>query len=302
VVVHAGRQEPAAIPTIFREFPMPKHVQRRASHPDRSVRPGRGQLLDQIDDRFRLCGQGPKPLSVDGRRLGHGLPRRLIALTELSAILMHPSCGFAARDAAWRLLVERARTGDKTWIAGAVGVALPGLRYKAYLLSLHRTGHGAGDVQSALVAEFVKALRIVELDQPGVINALLSTAFSKARAALRAEQPAASGEANFAPRSVLPPAPFGHPDFVLARAVRAGVITAAQADLVGVTRLEGVSVADYADRTGVSPSLVYKRRKAAEGRLVAAIAAGQLADPYAEVVAEATLTTAPEPAQHRQRP
>jgi predicted DNA-binding protein (UPF0251 family) len=273
---------------------MPKHGQRHAP----TVRPGRGELLDQIDDRFRLRGQGPKPPSVDGRRLGHGLPRRAIALTELSAILMHPSCGFAARDAAWRLLVANARTGDKTWITGVVGVALPGLRYKAYLLALHHNG----DVQSALVAEFLKALRTVDIDQPGMINALLSTAFSRARAALRDEQPAASGEANFAPGSVLPPAPYGHPDFVLARAVRAAVISAAEADVIGVTRLEGVSVAEYADRTGVSPSLVYKRRKAAERRLVAALTAGELADPYAQVIAEATLTTAPEPPRHRNRP
>ena len=48
--------------------------------------------LDGFEYRFRLRGQGPQPLSVDGRRLGHGLPRRRIPLTELAAILMHPSC------------------------------------------------------------------------------------------------------------------------------------------------------------------------------------------------------------------
>src|SRR5262245_33956277 len=96
--------------------------------------PARGEtLLGDIEYRFRLAGQGPKPLSVDGRDLGHGLPRRPIALPELSAILMHPACGYDARDAAWRLLVERARTGDPKWRAGAVGVAMPGLRFKAYL-------------------------------------------------------------------------------------------------------------------------------------------------------------------------
>ncbi|MGH3948991.1 MAG: hypothetical protein ACRDSE_07695 [Pseudonocardiaceae bacterium] len=273
---------------------MSMHAPRRA----RTPQPGHGELLDQIDYRFRLRGQGPQPLSVDGRQLGHGLPRRAIPLTELSAILMHPSCGFAARDAAWRWLVEGARTGEETWIAGAVGVALPGLRYKAYLLSLHY----GGDVQSALVTEFVKALHTVEVTQPGVIGALLSTAFSKARAALRNEQPAASGEANFAPGSVLPPAPFGHPDFVLVRAVCAGVISVEEADMIGAMRLEGVSVAAYADRIGMSRWVVYKRRRAAEQRLVAAITSGELADPYADVVAEATLITAPEPPRTRRRP
>jgi hypothetical protein len=63
---------------------------------------------------------------VDGGQLGHGLPRRLIALPELAAILMHPSCGYAARDEVWRLLVARARTGDASWTVGAVGVACRG--------------------------------------------------------------------------------------------------------------------------------------------------------------------------------
>jgi hypothetical protein len=83
--------------------------------------PPRGEtLLNDIEYRFRLIGQGPKPLSVDGCSLGHGLPRRRIALPELSAILMHPACGYDARDTAWRLLVVRARTGDPAWRAVVV--------------------------------------------------------------------------------------------------------------------------------------------------------------------------------------
>src|SRR5512142_2728849 len=69
-----------------------------------------GGLLDAIEYRFLLAHQGPKPLSVDGAAVGHGLPRRLIPLPELSAILMHPVCDFTARDAVWRLLVTNART------------------------------------------------------------------------------------------------------------------------------------------------------------------------------------------------
>ena len=90
-----------------------------------------GGLLDAIEYRFRLAHLGPAPLSVDGRQIGHGLPRRRIPLPELSAILMHPSCDFAARDIVWRLLVTKARTGDEKWVVGAVGVAIPGLRHAA---------------------------------------------------------------------------------------------------------------------------------------------------------------------------
>ncbi len=157
-----------------------------AGHP--GARPG-AALLDAVDYRFRLSGEGPQPQAVDGRHLGHGLPRRRIALTELSAILMHPSCSAAAQDAAWRLLVTQARTGEDRWVVGAVGVALPGLRHRAHLLSKL----SSGDLHAALVEAFLKALNTVDLDQPGIVHALLNTAFSGARAALRGQEPAASG-------------------------------------------------------------------------------------------------------------
>ncbi|GLY97453.1 hypothetical protein [Actinoplanes sp. NBRC 103695] len=258
-----------------------------AEHP--GSRPG-AALLDAIDYRFRLRGEGPQPQAVDGRQLGHGLPRRPIPLTELSAILMHPSCGTAAQDAAWRFLVTQARTGGERWVVGAVGVALPGLRHRAHLLSKL----SSGDLHAALVEAFLKALRKVDVDQPGVVNALLNAAFSGARAALREQEPAASGEANFAPGSALPPAPYGHPDLVLARAVRLGVLSVAEADLIGGTYLEDTSLAAYAQRTGLARWGVYKRRSAAVERLVAAIRAGELSDPTADVIAEATLGTGPE--------
>jgi predicted DNA-binding protein (UPF0251 family) len=254
-------------------------------------------LLDAIEYRFRLGGQGPAPLSVDGRRLGHGLPPRLIPLPELSAVLLHPSCSYAARDAAWRYLLAQARTGDEKWLVGTVGVALPGLRYKAYLLGLH----SRGDVQAALVAEFVHALRTLPVDRPPILSVLLSAAFSAARAALRDQEPATAGEANLAPASVPPPAGFGHPDFVLARAERAGVITAEESEAIGAIRLEGLTVAEYALRAGVSRWKVYRMLRPAEQRLATAIQAGALSDPEAEVIAEATLTTVADPPSGRTR-
>jgi hypothetical protein len=263
-----------------------------------SVRPRRAEtLLDDIEYRFQLRGQGPRPLAIDGRRVGHGLPRRAIALTELSAVLMHPSCSYAARDAAWRLLARRARSGEAAWRAGAVGVALPGLRYKAHLLAkLSR-----GDVQAAMVEHFLRALDTADLDRPGVIGHLLATAFGAARRELHEAEPAASGEGHVAAVSALPPAPYGHPDLLLARAVRAGVLTRDEAELIGATYLEDVTLTDYAARTGRSRWALYKRRAPAVERLVDALLAGVLSDPDAEVIAEATLTTAPEP-KPRDRP
>ncbi|GAB3161371.1 hypothetical protein GCM10027290_68300 [Micromonospora sonneratiae] len=255
-------------------------------------------LFNDIEYRFRLMGQGPNPLSVDGRSLGHGLPRRALALPELSAILMHPSCNYAARDAAWRLLVQHARTGDSAWRAGAVGVALPGLRFKAYLLAKLFTG----DVQAAIVEHFLRALGTIDLARPGVIGNLLSAAFSKARAELRELEPASSGAPNHAPGAVMPPAPYGHPDLVLARAVNAGVITGQEAELIGATYLEELSLTAYAERTGEPRWNLYKRRTAAVARLKAAIESGELSDPYADAVNEATSILVLDAPTARKRP
>ncbi|NIL44200.1 hypothetical protein HCB17_26190 [Salinispora arenicola] len=255
-------------------------------------------LLNDIEYRFRLLGQGPRPLSVDGHRLGHGLPRRRIALPELSTILMHPSCSYAARDAAWRLLVQRARTGDPAWRAGAIGVALPGLRFKAYLLAKLFTG----DVQAAIVEHFLRALGTVDVARPGVVGNLLSAAFSKARAELRELEPASSGAPNHASGAVLPPAPYGHPDLVLARAVNAGVISGQEAELIGATYLEEVSLTAYAEATGQPRWTLYKRRGAAVARLRAAIESGELSDPYGDVINEATATVVLEAPTGRRRP
>jgi hypothetical protein len=167
-------------------------------------------------------------------------------------------------------------------------VALPGLRRAAGRLA---RATSRTDVQLDLLEGFTKELATVELDSPRICARLCNAAYTAARKALAAQEAAASGEANFAPASTLPPRPYGHPDFVLARAVAAGVITAEDAELIGGTYLEQATLAQYADRVGLSRWAAYRRRGQAVARLLAALRAGRLGDPDAEVIAEATLTT-----------
>jgi len=242
--------------------------------------------LDVAETTFRLLTAGPEPLSVDGAELGHGLPGRRIPLHELAAILMHPSCAYAASDMVWRLLIERARTSGPAWVVGAVGVALPGLRAAARRLS--RTY--SGDVEAEVLTGFLAALRQVKPGGPRVVQRLCSAALVTARAALRASEPARADVTGPAPGSAPPPSPSGHPDFVLACAVAAGVITAVEADLIGATRLEDVPVAEYAHQRGKSYWAVSKARARAEERLVAAIRSGVLSDADAALIDEATMT------------
>lgn len=248
------------------------------------------QPFDVAANSLRLLTTGPEPLSVDGAALGGGLPSRRIALSELASILMHPSCDHATSDRVWRQLIAHARTDGPAWVVGAAGVALPGLRQAAY-----RLRGFSGDVQAELLTAFLAALRTVKLAGPRVVQRLLSATFTAARAALRADEPRTKAHAA-AP--VTGPTGAGHPDFVLAKAVAAGVITPGEAELIGATRLEGVSVADYAERAGRGYWAVAKERSRAEERLVAAIRSGKLSDEDAAVIAEATMTLAVDRAHH----
>jgi hypothetical protein len=88
-------------------------------HRPRTVAPSNGPLvpalvrhtlpLDDLETTLRLLCTGPRPLAVDGRKLGHGLSRRMITLHELASVLMHPATGHDAREAAWLYLTHPAK-------------------------------------------------------------------------------------------------------------------------------------------------------------------------------------------------
>ncbi|MFE2428632.1 hypothetical protein ACFXJ5_18070 [Streptomyces sp. NPDC059373] len=59
----------------------------------------------------------------------------------------------------------------------------------------------------------------------------------------------------------------GHPDFVLERAVRAGAVTADEAELIGWPRMEDEGLADAARRLGIGYTACRVRRAVAEERL-----------------------------------
>ncbi len=257
---------------------------------------GEQSPLESVASTFRLLTRGPDPLLVDGRALGHGLPQRAVRLDELASILMHPSTSYEARDAVWRVLVDRARADGSGWVIGAVGCALPVLR-----LTARRLG-GTWDAQAEVLAAFVDQVHHADVVPEKVCSRLSVAAHVQARAALREAAARESGVPAHAQGSLAPPQPFGHPDFVLARAVKRGVITAGQARLIGAIRLEDVTVTEHARHEGVSRWVVYKRLATAETQLVDAIRSGQLSDPDLEVVLEATLTTAPESKARRERP
>jgi len=248
-----------------------------AGSPARAASPG---PLDAAEAAFRALITGPRPLAVNPGRLAAGLPDRLMPLGELRALLLHPATSPAARNTVWADLVRRARGGDPAWMVGLAGVAMPGLRRAAASLSAGWRGD-TEDLQAEILTGFLAALRALDLDDLDRVPLASRLCW----AAWRAGQKHACASAAWASRrreldssGAGPALPWGHPDFVLAAAVRARVITAAEAELIGRNRLEGIPLSRIAAETGVSHSALCHRRRRAETRLIRAISDGILAE------------------------
>jgi len=223
--------------------------------------------FEVLEASFRLLCAGPSPLALHGREVGPPLPPRPIPLTELGSALLHPSTPYEARDRAVGLLVRRAQDHGGSWTVGLFGVLLPGLR--AAVADVARAyPEAAADLEADVLAELVEVLAGFDADTERVASRLLWRAAQRARRRAVHEQ-AALRRRDGRPARDEAYRGAGHPDFVLAAAVRAGVLTPDQAELIGETRLGDVTVEEWAERIGWQPRSVRKRRSVAERRLLA---------------------------------
>lgn len=222
--------------------------------------------FDALESTFRLLCQGPSPLAVDGRHLGAPFPARPIAVDELGAMLLHPATPYGARDRALRLLIGRAAECGGPWTIALAGVLLPGLRAGLAPLAKAWPG-GAEDLEADALVALIEAIPVFDPSAEPVAARLVWRVTSAARRRLAREM-AVSGRhvADAFPEE--PHQPFGHPDFVLGEAVRAGVVSGEEAELIGETRLGDRSVHAYAQSLGAGDSTMRMRRRRAERRLV----------------------------------
>ncbi|MFE1961540.1 hypothetical protein [Streptomyces sp. NPDC059479] len=184
-------------------------------------------------------------------------------------LLLRSRCSRRTRDAVWAYLVRRSRQDGATWTVACAGMALPALTGVANWLASRFPGD-VFDVQAEVLSGFLGGLVAVDLDRPRVLSRLRWSAY---RAGFAALSEALDAPTPMAPgfRSAPPQTPWGHPDFVLAKAVRASVLTQTEADLIGATRLEEVPITDWAGQHGTTTGAAYKARRRAESRLVAFI-------------------------------
>nr|WP_042181701.1 hypothetical protein [Kibdelosporangium sp. MJ126-NF4] len=217
--------------------------------------------LDVARDSFALLVTGPRPLSVNGRRYP-GLPPRHLPLDEVRDLLLAGTCPQSTTDAVWAHLVAQARSGDPKWILGAVGAALPALISVAARLTIACPGDPA-DVQAEVLRGFLDALRRIDTDRPRIVLRLRWAAYRAGHAELVRTFAAAKQRASATPSAAI----SNHPDFLLTQAVAEGALAQLTADLIGKTRLESVSVSEWAALHGVSEWAAYKARRRAELRL-----------------------------------
>jgi hypothetical protein len=232
--------------------------------------------LDSAERAFQgLVSRRPHPVVFDARELGHGWPARFIPLDELRDLLVRdPRVSHAARDAAWHQIIDYARTWRQPWIAVAVGLARPALVAMAGKLRARRE-QVMTDVESELVAGFIESLLRHDLSGPGP-QVRMCWAGWRAAVLVRDANPWEDVPEMFDPSSRSPTRPYGHPDLLLGRAARLGIIGADDAELISQTRLGRVLVEQIAAERGIDAAALRMRGRRAELKVVRALTDGRL--------------------------
>lgn len=223
-------------------------------------------VLDAVDNAFRLLSVGPSPLSVDGTALGHGLPARPIPVVELRNLLVGQKVSSAAQEAVWRFLVGAAQNDGPEWVVAAAGMAVPGLRNIARQYARDDDGD-AEEILAEVLAGFTERLRTLDPDA-GMLSARLVWAAERAGAKRRAAEWRLQSRKLPFTESMDPPSPEqGHPDLVLAEAIRDGVLTEFEASVIGDTRLGETKLGQLARHLGYTYEQLFYLRECAEYRL-----------------------------------
>jgi hypothetical protein len=219
-----------------------------------------------LDRSFQLLVCEPAPLAMDGCAVD-GLPDRPIPLDELRSMLLHPSIGFATRDTALTWLVGRAQTEGGAWLVGLAGVLLPGIGRRVYPLcrAFPRLAH---DLEAEALAGLVQAVRAWRCGEDRVATRLVWAAARAAHRLASRERAVGEREVSVGLDLEAPARLATHGELILDRAVRAGVVSPLDAELIAATRVEEVPLRLLAGRWGAGYEALRKRRQRAEAALV----------------------------------
>ncbi|MDZ5447936.1 hypothetical protein U2F26_35500 [Micromonospora sp. 4G57] len=235
--------------------------------------------LDAVDAAFAAltCGPGTMTLDLDTLGPDTGLPDGVVPLPALRDWLLRHPRAYAARDAVWRDLVRRARLDGPSWVIAAVAMAMPALRRNAGRLRVGWSGDAA-DLDAEILTGFLTALRDrVDLAKPAPHAALCMAAWRAGHEMLKragTAVPVEDVEHVTGPRT--PHVPYGHPDLLVRRAARLGLIEHTDLDPYIDLRLGHRSIEPIAARLGITVDALRKRMNGIDERLADALAKGLL--------------------------
>ncbi|MFC3520134.1 hypothetical protein ACFPZ0_00610 [Streptomonospora nanhaiensis] len=194
------------------------------------------EFLRLVPDPLRLERGDAAPAFDRAALPGVVWPLDLLAARTL---LLAPGTDRAVKDAVWRVVIARARM-SQDWMCGAIGLAMPALKGCARRCTRGLTPPGVEEVDAEILAGFIAAVREIRTDFANLAWYLRCRA---QRAGLRSrrrllEQAGAEVGDHDAPAANSVASGGGHPDLLLERAVSRGVLSLAEADLIGATRLE----------------------------------------------------------------
>lgn len=223
--------------------------------------------FDAIDRAVAAFTAHRDPLVLGGRGIGADATRPM-SLSALRGWLLAPDTSFDARDRTIAELVRLARS-DERWMTGLIWVLLPGLRSAVHRVTA-RVPDLAADAQAEALAAVIDAVRHDRLGADKHAARLVRIAAFRAAQLVGREVAVRANCDSFAAADG-PARDDRGADALLHEAVAADILTADEAELIAATRIDGVSLRDYAAAHRMSYDVARKRRKYAESRLAASV-------------------------------
>lgn len=233
--------------------------------------------LETVKSAFAQLRAAPAEMSLRLPPVPIGPVNRVMDLEQIHGAIHRPGADPAVRSLVWAAVMRKARHRDTGWFLVAAGLAYPKLVHKARLLAANFASDTVED-QADLIEAFLKAVCDINVEDRSIPD-LGAAAAWRAYTAVRRERRRELTAPVCAPlcsESAAPAPVARHPDILLARAVRLGVITGDEAEYIGRSYLEDTPIAEIVAWAGISRATFFRHRAAAETRLIAAIRGGRL--------------------------
>lgn len=233
--------------------------------------------LDTIKSAFAQMRETSAAFTIRLPPVPVGPAVREMDLDGISGVISNRNADPVLRAAVWGQVIRKARRGEAGWMIVAAGLAHGKLVHKSILLAGNFGGDRAED-QADLIEAFIIAVRDIDILDPEVFDLGAACAWRAYAAVRKSRRRELANSAAWEELPVEVPAsvPVGHPDILLARAVRAGVLTEREAEFIGRSYLEQTPTAQVAAWAGVSRRTFFRMRRAAEVKLAAALRDGTI--------------------------